>query len=88
MCQSSHVIRGAEGEIVARCRGLRATAMADEKPAITHEAIDVAFRPALDVLGRVPNNTASRRAADLLKTAQDYLHESRETPADNAPRRD
>lgn len=41
-----------------------------------------------DIIARLPNNTASRRASDLLKTVYDYAKESREQPADNAPRRD
>ncbi len=48
-----------------------------------HQTIEEAFRgKPIDVLARLPRNTASRRAADHLDLAYKYALESRERPAD------
>ena len=49
-----------------------------------HQQIEEAFRgKPVDILARLPNNTASRRAAEHIDLAYKYACESREKPADN-----
>lgn len=57
--------------------------MTDSKPLPDHQTIEDAFAPAKDVLKRLPETTESKRAADHLKMAQDYAHETRDRTKTN-----
>lgn len=45
----------------------------------THEQIEDAFRPAIEILGKLPPESIERkRAAEHLKISEDYVHMGRE----------
>lgn len=48
----------------------------DARP--SHQAIEEAFKPASEMLERLPENTESRSAKRNLKTAEEYAHEVRD----------
>lgn len=57
--------------------------MSDEVKLPDCQQIEDAFRgKPVDILARLPRNTASRRAAEHLDLAYGYALESRERPAD------
>lgn len=57
--------------------------MNDEVKLPDHQSIEDAFRgKPVDILARLPKNTASRRAGEHLDLAYQYAKESRERPAD------
>jgi hypothetical protein len=59
--------------------------MSDEPKLPDHQTIEEAFRgKPVDVLARLPNNTASRRSAEHLDLAYQYARESRERPDDRS----
>lgn len=50
--------------------------------AVTHEQIEHAFKPAADLIARLPtegmDGYAGKRAAEALRVAEDYVHQHRE----------
>lgn len=45
---------------------------------ITHENIEGAFKPAVEVIARLPDSTESREARRLVTVAEKLTHEARE----------
>lgn len=45
---------------------------------LTHETIENAFKPAAEVIARLPDTTESREARRLVDVAEKLTHEARE----------
>jgi hypothetical protein len=51
--------------------------MSEERP-ISHEGIEQAFKPAAEVIAKLPDTTETREARRLVDVAERLTHESRE----------